>query len=167
MTRLLHAIALLMLLAACGSLPTPTREMAFSTSPVSEPSAQANVGKVVFLNELPVIFQAEAFGTSILPGFYLDRDMWKIGGMGTLNLSLSGKSAGQLQIGEFLQLELPYGEYELSLLHNAPFDVVSKHTIRVDRPWSLQLVFARDFTNTTERFEGRNTRLPAKYVELK
>jgi hypothetical protein len=167
MTRLLHAFALLALLAACGSLPTPARDMVFATSPVSEPSAQANVGKVVFLNELPVIFQAEAFGTSILPGFYLDRDMWKIGGMGTLNLSLSGKSVGQLQVGQFLQLELPYGEYELALLHNAPFDVASKHRIRVDRPWSLHMVFAKDFTNTTERFEGRNTQLPTKYVEVK
>jgi hypothetical protein len=140
----------LIALTGCSSLPVPQREIALAAGPVASAPSAANTGRVVLLNEMPHMFKFRALGEPTLNVAAVNRDMWLIGGMGNLNIWLNGKSVGQLELGTFLALDLPLGEHELTLLHNAPFDVKSTHRIVVYKDWSMFLVFPKDFSNGVE-----------------
>lgn len=154
-------MALTFVVSGCSLTPI-ARELPLAEGPAMAPASQPNMGKVVFLNENPSIYRKDP---GVLNMHMLDRDMWRMAGTGRINIAINGKGLGQVHVGEYTATVLPFGTYEVTLVHHDALNFESKHQLVVSSPHTLVAVFP---TITSNRMEvvpsqrGLSEYVPAK-----
>ncbi|PND40210.1 hypothetical protein C1O66_02170 [Paucibacter aquatile] len=143
---ILSAIALSISITGCSLAPI-AKELPLAAGSPMAPSTEANLGKVVFLNENPKIYRNDSDLRNV---HGLDRDLWKMAGTGRINIAVNGKGLGQVHVGEFLATLLPFGTYEITLVHQDMVNFESKHQLVVNTPHKLVAVFPTITSNTLE-----------------
>jgi hypothetical protein len=107
---------------------------------------------------------------------YNDSDFLGFGmdGSGRINVTLNGQGVALVKIGEYAQVIVPKGKYEVDLVHLDMAKFASHHEIELTEPVSILEIFATPTSNRafvvshlppdfTEKFKPvKNDRRPAK-----
>lgn len=76
--------------------------------------------------------------------------MFGIDRTGRLYIDVDKKPMGQLNIGQYVELELEKGKHQINLLHKDIFDFKSTHQIETDDKPTFLRVFAKITSNGIE-----------------
>ena len=118
-------------LMACTSAPVRPALKLSSDSPSTGATAP-NVGKVVFIHSLPA-WMASKDPAPV--NALRDLNMKRATGEGELNLFANGTPVAHLRAFEYVQVEMPYGEYDIQMAR--PYFVAdwkSSARIKVQQP---------------------------------
>lgn len=128
LTSLPIAALIVILATACSSLPPVKNEVPLTGGDLSIQAASTNDTKVVIFNTSNSL-------------------MFGIDGSGRINVLLNGKGVTQLNIGQYAQLILPRGNYQLGLVHRDLKDFESQHQVELVNPESFVEVYATVTSN--------------------
>lgn len=127
--KYLSLIALAAALAGCALPPRLPSEMPLLGPDLAIRSSSASDVKMLVFNSSNKLF------------FGLD-------GSGRIDVRLNGKALGSLDIGEYLQVQIPKGKHVLTLSHLDFIDFVSKHDLEATTDPLIVEIWATPISNS-------------------
>jgi hypothetical protein len=122
----LACVAILVFVTGCL---TPVRnEVPLATGNVMDKPASANDTRLVIFNDSDFL----AYG---------------LDGSGRINVNLNGQGVAQVKIGQYAQVVVPHGQYQVDLAHMDIATFSSHHQIELRDPVSFLEIFATPTAN--------------------
>lgn len=97
------------------------------------------------------------------------RLMFGVDNTGRMNVWLNGRGVASLDIGEYVQISVPYGRYTLELLHRDMFDFKTSHELNVAGDTAIVEIAASILSNEFRVHDvlPRESELPIPFVPYK
>lgn len=121
-------------LFACAATP-PEREVLLPSQIIDQPLDDVNKIKLVIFNQSNAL-------------------LYGVDGSGKINIHLNGKGVGQLQIGQYVILEVDKGRHIIDLLHRDIVNFSSSHELDVSESPSYIKIYSKMTSNGLEKVKA-------------